>query len=92
MRGGNEMDKLTPKEKWERINNPKTFEDYGLGLTEEELRTFPEGRAFLIEVRMVQRYRKNMIRLMHQFGKSVGIMLDELAVTILHNTNKDDLQ
>jgi len=37
----------TPEEKLKRLTNPKTVEDYGLVLTEDELITFPEGRDLL---------------------------------------------
>ena len=38
---------MTPREKWDRLNNPKTLEDYGLCLSEEELSTFEAGRKIL---------------------------------------------
>jgi len=41
---------MIPQEKWDRLNNPKSLEDYGISLREEELRSFPEGRALLLEL------------------------------------------
>ena len=35
---------MTAQEKWERLTNPKTVEDYGLSMTETELLEFEEGR------------------------------------------------
>ena len=28
---------MTPQEKWERMSNPKTVEDYGIGMTLDEI-------------------------------------------------------
>lgn len=58
----------TPTEKWARLQNPKCLEDYGLSLTQEDLRQFPEGRRLLAEVRSVQRSRANAAR----FGRKVA--------------------
>lgn len=35
--------KMNAQEKWERIKNPRTLEDYTLRITDAEMMTFPEG-------------------------------------------------
>jgi hypothetical protein len=39
---------MTPKEKWDRIHCPTQLADFSLRLSDEELATFPEGRALLL--------------------------------------------
>jgi hypothetical protein len=38
---------MTPQEKLKRLCNPKTAEDYGIGISFSELETFEEGREFI---------------------------------------------
>lgn len=78
---------MTPREKWERMRNPKELGDYGLGLTEEELRTFPEGRAFLLEVRLVQRFERNVDRIARRFFRSMSLRLDEIVASVLRDVD-----
>ena len=40
---------ITPEEKFERLENPTCFADYGLSLTLTELETFDKGRQLLKE-------------------------------------------
>lgn len=42
---------MDPKEKWERLTNPQTIEDYGLALNERELEKIQEWRALLATLR-----------------------------------------
>lgn len=38
---------MTPQEKWDRIKNPKTLEDFCLSISESELLEFEEGRELV---------------------------------------------
>ena len=38
------------QEIWDRMNNPKTVEDYGLSLSLDDLKRIPEGRRVLAEL------------------------------------------
>lgn len=38
---------MTPHEKWSRLCNPQTCQDYGLGMTLDEVMQVPEARAQL---------------------------------------------
>lgn len=38
---------MTPVERWRRMTNPQTVEDYGLSVTLEELYETPEGREII---------------------------------------------
>lgn len=38
---------MTPQEKWKRISDPQTAEDYGISMTETELRQVPEAWAII---------------------------------------------
>lgn len=74
---------MTPKEKWDRLQNPKTPEDYGLCLTETELRQFPEGRSVLLGVRTIQRTRANGRRFGRKMGEAMGKTMDRIIMGIL---------
>ena len=43
--------------KFDRLNNPKRIEDYGLSLNESELRSFPAGRKMLADILRIKRKR-----------------------------------
>ena len=45
---------MLPEEKWNRLNNPKTLEDYGLSLNEDELQSFPEGKVLLQSIKRIE--------------------------------------
>jgi len=34
---------MTPAEKWQRLTNPQTLEDYGLSMSIEEIEQVPEA-------------------------------------------------
>lgn len=38
---------MTPVEKWKRLTNPQTIEDYGLSVSLDELAETAEGREIL---------------------------------------------
>lgn len=42
---------MEPKEKFCRLTNPQTVDDYSLTLTEQELDTFAEGKEILADMR-----------------------------------------
>lgn len=46
---------MTPKEKWQRLTNPKTVEDYGLGISLNELMEVPEAVAALNSFGILER-------------------------------------
>ena len=50
----------TPMEKWQELIDPKANEDDCVSMTESELRTFPDGRAFLCTMRKFHRKSKWM--------------------------------
>ena len=39
---------MTPAEKWQRLSNPQTVEDYGLSMTTEDLRAVPEAQQEIL--------------------------------------------
>ena len=41
---------ITPREKWDRLQSPKTYQDYCLSLNKTELLQIPEGRALLAQI------------------------------------------
>lgn len=57
------------RDKWNRMNNPKALEDYGLSLSEAEMRMFPQGREVLCDV---VRYARNK----NKMGKLVKAMVE----------------
>lgn len=74
---------MTPEEKWQRLNNPQTCEDYGLSLSESELRAFPAGRKLLLEIRLLQRKRKQNNLFMAKMGKRVKQVREQIMFNIL---------
>ena len=70
---------MTPEEKWARLNNPTCADDYGLSISETELRTFLEGREILLNLRKIERKRGRTSRLMSALGKSMGERIDGLV-------------
>jgi len=49
---------MTPSEKWARMANPQTIEDYGLGITADELMTFPEGVELMKQMQIQMDLRR----------------------------------
>ncbi len=74
---------MMPKEKWERLRSPKTFEDYGLSLNESELRTFPEGREVLLEIRLKQRRDKQASSFIQKAGEMARQTQERMIMNIL---------
>lgn len=46
---------MTPEEKWGRLQNPQSVEDYGLSVTVEELESFEAGREVAAAIRWAHR-------------------------------------
>ena len=67
---------MTPKEKWERLQHPTCAADYGLGISEKELRTFPEGRALMRKVDQHRRLRSGMSELCAKLGSAARTRLE----------------
>ena len=74
---------MTPEEKWERLTNPKTIEDYGLRMSENELMQFPEGQRVVAEVRARQEERSMLIRSARAAGKNTAATIDSLILRVL---------
>ena len=77
---------MTPQEKWARIKNPTCADDYGLGLTLDEMREVPELAPLVAlieearrEVEKVEEYRL----LAEAVGKDVGEVIDRMRREIL---------
>jgi len=71
----------SPKEKWDRLNNPTCVEDYGLSLSREELAQFPEGHAIINRVDELRRERKEMEIIMREMGKNCRKTIDNILKT-----------
>lgn len=75
---------MTPEEKWERLNNPKTLEDYGLCLSEEELGTFEEGRKILAGARLAAgRNQDRYSEAAKSMGAQASKTLDDVAMRVI---------
>jgi hypothetical protein len=70
-RGG---EPLTPEEKWKRLNNPTSAEDYGLSLSRDELLTFSEGQQMvaMVLLRSTKNKRGN-----HEKKNLSGIIMEK---------------
>ena len=74
---------MTAKEKWDRLNNPTCIEDYGLSMTESEIRQVPEGRAFLLELKKAVRVPPKGIRQLRFMAGSFCRNIDKLCRKII---------
>jgi len=75
------------QDKWNRLNNPKTIEDYGLSLTEKELRTFPEGRIILFDIKVNLRKEKQLNNKLNKLKLNMQQTIENLIIQVL-NSNK----
>ena len=62
---------LTPRQKYQRINNPKCLIDYGLSLSIDELKTFKAGRDFL----KIVRQKRSELTFTEKFAKLFGVAI-----------------
>ena len=75
---------MTPEEKWERLNNPKTREDYGLCLSEEELSTFEAGRKILAGAKQAaDQGRDQYSEVAKSMGAQASKTLDDVAMRVI---------
>jgi len=77
---------MTPQEKWARIRDPKCADDYGLGLTLDEMREVPELAPLVALVedarREIEKVEEHRL-LAQAVGKDVGEVIDKMAREIL---------
>ena len=75
---------MKPCEKWTRLNNPQTLEDWGISITESEMRTFPEGRAFLCCLKRIERRERQKDMVLMSMVDNMKNTVDEIILkTIL---------
>lgn len=67
---------MTPRQKWAVLNKIETLKDYGVSISESEMRTFSKGRAFLFQIRKKQRAERRMCRDMAKFGKNAAATMN----------------
>lgn len=74
---------MNPQEKWQRLNNPRSIEDYAISLSENELRAFPAGRSILLDIRLGQRRARQFERVVLPFVRRLAAKysrsIDELV-------------
>ncbi len=72
---------MTAQEKWERLTNPKTLEDYGLSMMETELLEFEEGRKVVESLRGVTDKRMDAVEKM--IAKNIGQTVERVSYGVL---------
>ena len=77
---------MAPEEKWKRLTNPQTAEDYGLSLTEAELETFDEGREVLAGMRQYTAELDDQCRVMVELGRAAGEFVEQVRYGVLTAT------
>ena len=73
------------KGKWDRLINPKTTNDYGLILTQDELSTFPEGVEILQSIHAIDKEDQYNEDIMAQAGLAAKNTIDNVFYEILTN-------
>jgi len=76
---------MTGAEKWQRMHDPQCAADYGLSVTEAEMRTFPVGRAILAQIKRGVRDARRECRMMARIGEAFAIRAERMAVDVLSN-------
>lgn len=79
---------MTPKEKWDRLNNPTCLADYGLSLSRDELMQFPEGRAIAEEIDAIRKERERTAKMFEALNKNMGIVIRKAFDDIIIKTLK----
>lgn len=74
---------MKPVEKWKRLNNPKSIDDYGLSLSGSELKTFPEGREIVKAINDRRREISNLQDLAAKLGLAAARKIDEIISKVL---------
>ena len=72
---------MTAQEKWERLKNPKTIEDYGLLMSEAELLESEEGRKVVELLRGVPNERMSMVAKM--IARNLGQTVERVSCGVL---------
>lgn len=81
---------MTPEEKWERIKNPKSIEDWRLSLTVSEMLTFPEGVVLIKELERQREPDELTQRVLSQFGEAVRGAIEKTAYDVLSKDAEGD--
>lgn len=68
------------EEKWRRLTNPQTAEDFGLSLTKEELGSFPAGRTILSEIGQLKQNKKVCSLQLRACGINAAKIMDSLIL------------
>lgn len=63
---------MEPQEKWDKLSNPQSAKDFGISITSDELKTFPEGRAYILSIRVRERKLKRLMSLASMAGMAIG--------------------
>lgn len=82
---------ISPKEKWERITNPKTVDDYGLSIGEIELETFEEGKKIISGIRALTNNNERNKELMRMLGANANDSVERIrygVITLYANENR----
>ena len=76
---------MTPQEKLHRLlrRGRKQLDDYGITVTDSELRTFPEGRAVLLGIAKARRQARYDQRRMARFGKAAAAHIDSVIAAAI---------
>lgn len=74
---------MTPEERFRRLTNPQTVDDYGLSLNEQELNTFAEGKEILAELRSLTKTNYRQSELMRMFGAKAGDTIERISYGVL---------
>ena len=74
-----------PEQKFNRLMNPTCLEDYGLILTESELRRFPEGREILLDIKKRQHTARVVDKKVSKFIKYFNEKTDSLIRGVMNN-------
>jgi len=74
---------MTPAEKWERINNPQTVEDYSICMNREELMLIEAGRKIVAQLDTIEAERQELKRRVKALAKDAASRLDALALEVL---------
>lgn len=74
---------MTPEDKWQRLNNPKTIEDYSLSMNRAELMKIPEGRE-IVEAMDKMRDRMSLIEEADRMAnEATQSMIDKLFMEVM---------
>lgn len=78
----------TAYEKFKKMQNPTSVWDYGLSLNQQELRTFPEGREILAEMKKGLRKRHTLANRIGRMSNAMLESFDRILVEVFNNETK----